>query len=229
MSKIENDLVQYLKGFISEERKELFETKIEGRTKHITVVLENIFQSRNISASIRSSDCFGIQDVHVIENDNLFEDDSEVSMGASKWIDIKHYNKKDHNTVDAINQLKKKGYKIIATSPHDTDISLFDLDVVDNKIAIIFGSEINDCSNEALELADCRMKIPMYGFTESFNISVSVSLCLHHLCYKIRRSKLNWKLNNQEKNEVMLKWLRNSIKASADIEKQFLENYNTLS
>ena len=229
MSKTENDLVQYLKEFITEERKELFDEKIEERTRHLTVVLENIFQSRNISASIRSSDCFGIQDVHVIENDNLFEDDSEVSMGASKWIDITHYNKKSHNTVDAINQLKKKGYKIIATSPHDTDISLFDLDVADNKIAIIFGSEVNGCSHEALELADYKMKIPMYGFTESFNISVSVALCLQHLCYKIRNSTLNWKLNNQEKNAVMLKWLRETIKASAEIEKQFLESYNTQS
>jgi len=226
MSKIENDLVQYLKNFITEERKELFEEKIKERTRYITVVLENIFQSRNISASIRSSDCFGIQDVHVIENDNLFEDDSEVSMGASKWIDIKHYNKKSHNTVDAINQLKEKGYKIITTSPHDSDISLFDLDVVDNKMAIIFGSEVKGCSHEALELADYKMNIPMYGFTESFNISVSVSLCLQHLCSKLRNSNLNWKLNNQEKNEVMLKWLRKTIKASADIEKQYLKSNN---
>ena len=227
MSKIENDLVQYLKGFITEERKELFDKKIEERTRYLTVVLENIFQSRNISASIRSSDCFGIQDIHIIENNNLFEDDPEVSMGASKWIDIKHYKKKSHNTVDAINQLKKKGYKIIATSPHNTDISLFDLDV-DHKMAIIFGSEVNGCSHEALALADYKIKIPMYGFTESFNLSVSVSLCLQHLCYKIRDSQLNWKLNNQEKNEVMLKWLRKTIKASADIEKQFLKNYNLL-
>jgi len=139
-------------------------------------------------------------------------------MGASKWIDIKHYNKKSHNTVDAINQLKKKGYKIITTSLHDSDISLFDLDVA-NKMAIIFGSEVNGCSHEALELVDYKMKIPMYGFTESFNISVSVSLCLQHLCYKLRNSNLNWKLNNQEKNEVMLKWLRKTIKASVDIEK----------
>ena len=94
MNKTKNDLVRYLKKFITEERKKLFEEKIKERTKYITIVLENIFQSRNISASIRSSDCFGIQDIHIIENDNFFEDDSEVSMGGSKWIDIKHYNKK---------------------------------------------------------------------------------------------------------------------------------------
>lgn len=225
MIKTENDLIQYLKGFITAERKVLFEEKLEERTRYLTVVLENIFQSRNISASIRSSDCFGIQDVHIIENDNLFEDDPAVSMGASKWINITQYN----NTVKAINQLKKKGYKIIATSPHNTDISLFDLDVEDSKMAIVFGSEISGCSNKVLELADCRMKIPMYGFTESFNISVSVSLCLQHLCYKLRNSKVNWKLDEQEKNQVILKWLRRSIKASTNIETQFSERKNTMS
>ena len=228
MNKIENDLVNYLKDFITEERKKLFEEKIKERTRHITIVLEDIFQSRNISASIRSADCFGIQDIHIIENNNLFNDDSEVSMGASKWVNIKHYNKKDYNTVDTINQLRNENYNIIATTPHKTDISLFELDILENKSAIIFGSEVNGCSKEALELADYKMKIPMYGFTESFNISVSVSLCLQHLCYKIRNSNLNWQLNNQEKNEIMLKWLRETIKASADIEKQFLKKYNTL-
>ena len=223
MNKKKGDLVKYLREFITDDRSKLFEEKINDRTRHLTIVLEDIFQSRNISASIRSADCFGIQDVHVIENKNLFQDDPEVSMGASKWINIKHYNNKDSNTVDTINQLKNENYKIIATSPHKTDVSLFELDVIENKVAIIFGSEVNGCSKEALQLADYKMNIPMYGFTESFNVSVSVSLCLQHLSYKIRNSKLNWQLSNKEKNEVMLKWLRESIKSSAEIEKQFLK------
>ena len=94
MSTITHNLVQYLKAFVADERRELFEEKIQQRTKHITVVLENIFQGRNISASIRSADCFGIQDVHIIENDNIFNDDSEVSMGAEKWITISRHNQK---------------------------------------------------------------------------------------------------------------------------------------
>lgn len=228
MNKKKCDLVKYLTGFITEDRRKLFEEKINDRTRHLTVVLEDIFQSRNISASIRSADCFGIQDVHVIQNNNEFKDDPEVSMGASKWISIKHYNKKVSNTVDAINQLKNENYKIITTSPHKTDISLFELDVIENKTAIIFGSEVNGCSKEALELADYKMNIPMYGFTESFNISVSVSLCLQHLSYKIRNSKLNWQLNNKDKNEVMLKWLRESIRSSAEIEKQFIKKQNII-
>tara|TARA_B100000945_G_C20377783_1_gene595527 strand:- start:699 stop:1382 length:684 start_codon:yes stop_codon:yes gene_type:complete len=222
MNSSTHQLVKYLRGFVVDERRKLFENKIQHRTKHITIVLENIFQGRNISASIRSADCFGIQDVHIIENDNIFNDDSEVSMGAEKWITTKRYNKNDHNSIEAIQALKEKGYQIIATTPHNTDCNLYDLDITHKKIALFFGSEVKGCSNETLKLADKRMKIPMYGFTESYNISVSVSLCLQHLTYKMRQSKINWHLSIDEQSSVMLQWLRNSIKAASEIEKKYL-------
>jgi len=223
MSILKHDLVQYLKEFVVDERRELFEEKIEQRTKHITVVLENIFQGRNISASIRSADCFGVQDVHVIENDNYFNDDREVSMGADKWIKTTRYNQENHNSAAAIKKLKEKGYQVIAVTPHNTDCDLYDIEITDQKIALIFGAEVRGCSEETLKLADKRMKIPMYGFTESFNISVSVSLCLQHLTYKMRNSAVNWRMTQEQKNETLLQWLRNSIKSSAQIEEKFKE------
>ncbi len=223
MSKLTHDLVEYLKEFVVDERRILFAEKIQQRTKHITVVLENIFQGRNISASIRSADCFGIQDVNIIENDNIFNDDSEVSMGAEKWITTKRFNKQKHNSIEAIKKLKAEGFQVVATTPHNTDCTLYDLDVTSQKTALIFGAEVNGCSQETLELADKRMKIPMYGFTESFNISVSVSLCLQHLTYKMRNSNIDWKLSDIEKDEVLLQWLRNSIKSSAQIEEDYLK------
>ena len=225
MSTITHDLVQYLKTFVVEKRRELFEEKIRQRTKHITVVLENIFQGRNISASIRSADCFGIQDVHIIENDNIFNDDSEVSMGAEKWISITRHNQQKHNSIDTIKELKAEGYQIIATTPHNTDCNLFDIDVSKQKVALIFGSEVRGCSDQTLALADKRMKIPMYGFTESFNISVSVSLCLQHLTYKLRKIDSDWKMTKNQQDKVMLQWLRNSIKASVEIEEEYLNNH----
>ena len=223
MSKLTHDLVEYLKEFVADERRILFEEKIQQRTKHITVVLENIFQGRNISASIRSADCFGIQDVNIIENENIFNDDSEVSMGAEKWITTKRFNKQKRNSIETIKNLKAEGFQVIATTPHNTDCTLYDLDITSQKIALIFGSEVNGCSKETLELANKRMKIPMYGFTESFNISVSVSLCLQHLTYKMRNSNIDWKLSDIEKDEVLLQWLRNSIKSSTQIEEDYLK------
>ena len=225
MSILTHEIVEYLKEFVVKERRELFEAKIKERTQHLTIVLENIFQGRNISASIRSADCFGIQDVHIIENDNFFNDDSEVSMGAEKWITTKRYNQYKHNSIEAIKKLRAEGYQIIATTPHETDCSLYDLDITEKKIALFFGSEVKGCSKQTLELADKKMKIPMYGFTESYNISVSVSLSLQHLTYKMRRSDINWGLPVGQQNKVMLQWLRNSIKAAPEIEKKYLEKY----
>ena len=221
MKEITPELVNYLKEFVADERRHLFEKKIQDRTKHLCIALENIFQGRNISASIRSADCFGIQDVHVIENNNIFNDDPEVSMGAEKWITIKRYNQKEKNSFKAIKDLKKQGYQIIATTPHTSDFSLYDLDITEKKMALFFGSEVKGCSKETLKHADKKIKIPMYGFTESYNISIAVSLCLQHLTYKMRKSDINWRLNLEQQNKIMLQWLRNSIKASTDIEKKY--------
>lgn len=226
MSKLTHELVKHLKEFIVKERRILFEAKIQERTQHLTIALENIFQGRNISASIRSADCFGIQDVHIIENDNLFNNDPEVSMGAEKWITTKRYNKYKHNSLKAIERLRAKGYQIIATTPHNANCSLYDLEITKKKIAIFFGSEVKGCSKETLKLADKKIRIPMYGFTESYNISVSVSLCLQHLVYKMRQSNVKWKLTINQQEKVMLQWLRNSIKASEKIEEQYLMRNN---
>tara|TARA_B100000963_G_scaffold236775_1_gene207003 strand:+ start:8821 stop:9501 length:681 start_codon:yes stop_codon:yes gene_type:complete len=216
-------LINHLKKFIVDERKELFEKKIKERTQHLTIVLENIYQGRNISASIRSADCFGIQDVHIIENNNFFNQDTSVSIGSEKWISLFRYNKKKENTKKTINKLKKDGYKIVVTTPHAKKKTLFDVDI-SQKIALLFGSEGDGCSETALNLADEQIKIPLYGFSESFNISVSVALCLQHLTYKLRNSNLNWKLSTNEKEKIMIKWLKRSVKSSENIEREFIKN-----
>tara|TARA_B100000900_G_scaffold225706_1_gene191557 strand:+ start:1289 stop:1969 length:681 start_codon:yes stop_codon:yes gene_type:complete len=216
-------LINHLNEFIVNERRELFEKKIQERTKHITIILENIYQGRNISASIRSADCFGVQDVHIIENNNLFNQDPSVSIGSEKWISLYRYNQKKQNTKDTINKLKRDGYKIIVTTPHAKAKTLYDLNI-SNKNALLFGSEGDGCSEIALNMADEKIKIPLYGFSESFNISVSVALCLQHLTYKLRKSKFNWKLTNKEKEKIMLQWLKKSINSSNKIEELFINN-----
>ena len=220
MSINNKELISYLKEFVSINRFNLFQEKADLRTNYITVVLEDIFQSRNISASIRSADCFGIQNIHIIENYNSFNHDSEVSLGSEKWVSLNRYNNSKENSISVCNMLKSNGYQIIATTPHNTDCSLYELDI-SKKIALVFGSEINGCSQDILKIADKKMNIPMYGFSESFNISVSVSLCLQHLTYLMRKNNINWQLENKMKNQLILNWLRNSIKYSEKIEKKY--------
>ena len=140
-----------------------------SRTRYLTVVLEDIFQSQNASAVLRTCDCFGIQDVHIIENRNPYEINPDVELGSAKWLNMNRYNKSGHNTLEAFTELRKKGYKIIATSPHKNDLMIQDLPI-EHKIALVFGSEREGLSDIALQNADAFVKIPMYGFTESFNI-----------------------------------------------------------
>ena len=221
---LRKELISYLSSFVTEERIELFQTKIKERSRHLTVVLEDVFQSRNISAAMRSADCFGLQDVHIIENKNKFISDKTVSLGAGEWLNIIQHNKTKQNTQLCIENLKKQGYQIIATTPHNSDITLNEVDIENNKIAILLGTELTGLSNEALNLADKKMKIEMHGFTESLNISVSAAICCQNLSNKMRKSDVNWKIKENEADEIMLNWLRNTIKSSEEIEQRFFEN-----
>ncbi|MCD4694787.1 MAG: RNA methyltransferase [Bacteroidales bacterium] len=214
-------LLDHLLGFVSDNKKSLFDKIIQDRTRHITVVLEDIFQPQNASAVLRTCDCFGIHDIHIIENNNTYEVNPDVALGASKWLNLIKYNSKKENTLQAFEILQNNGYTIVATTPHKNDVLLSDLPL-EKKTALIFGTELHGLSDIALKHADAFVKIPMYGFTESFNISVSAAIILHHLIEKLKSSEVNWRLNEEEKLDIMLNWARNIVKRSDIIERKFL-------
>lgn len=213
--------IAFLEGFITDKRKELIQDNVANRTRYVTIVLENIFQPQNASAVMRSCDCFGVQDLHVIENSNEYNLNPDVVMGSSKWVDLHRYNEKQHNTLDAIHKLKADGYRIVATTPHTNDVLLPDFDLSKGKAAFVFGTELTGVSDVVLENADEFVKIPMYGFTESFNISVSAALVLNHLANDLRRKNINWELTELERLELQLEWLKKSVKTGD----KMLENY----
>lgn len=214
-------LIDYLTTFVTENRKQKFDALIRHRTKHLTVVLEDIYQPHNAAAVLRSCDCFGVQDVHVIENQNKFEANPDVELGSAKWITLNKYNSNEENTADCIKSLKQKGYKIVVTSPHKNDCSIEELDIT-NKSALFFGTEMRGATPVAFEQADAFVKIPMVGFTESLNISVSAAVTLYTLITRLKKSNVDWCLSKEEENAVRLQWLRNSIPKSGLIEKDFL-------
>ena len=217
-------LIDHFLKCITDERKALFEELIQKRTTYLTVVLENIYQPLNASAVLRSCDCFGIQDVHVIENYNEFKPDREVAMGASNWLTVNRYDKNENNTLDCIQSLKNKGYKIVATSPHNSQTDLINFDLSKGKTALFFGTEVEGLSDVVLENADEHLHIPMYGFTESFNLSVSAAICLYEMRMKMEKENIKWHMTEDEKNQVLLSWLRYSIDRSEIVEEDFLKN-----
>ncbi len=218
-----NKLRDYLFEFISENKKNLFEKNILNRTRHLTVVLENIYQPHNASAVLRSCDLFGVQDIHIIENSNKYKLSEEVAMGSSKWLNLNKYNSEEDNTIACFDKLRAQGYKIVATTPHEEDVMLDELPI-DQKIALVFGTELNGLSDTALENADAYVKIPMYGFTESFNISVSAALSMFHLSEKIRKSDIDWQLSEEEQVDIHINWAKAVIKKSDLIIKDYYKN-----
>lgn len=217
---LKKELIDYLKGFMSERRVQRFNEVIAERTDYMRVVLENVYQAHNASAVIRSCDCFGIQNVHFIENRNQMKISDDVAMGSSNWLSIHKHNQKENNTVETLQLLKNKGYKIIATTPHKDDFTPDTLPI-DQKIALVFGTEIDGISQEVFEMADGFVRIPMYGFTESFNISVSAAICMYEISSRIRKNIPNYLLSEAEKTDIYLDWLKNSVEKSEAL----IDNY----
>ncbi|WP_435622695.1 TrmH family RNA methyltransferase [Flagellimonas sp.] len=203
----EYDLLAYLEGFLTEGRKQRFLEVLAQRTRFLTVAIEDVFQLHNTSAVIRSCDAFGIQDLHVVEDRFGKRLDKNIAMGAEQWVDVYRYG----TTTDCMDALKAQGYRIIGTTPHINSNYLMDFQV-DEKTALFFGTEREGLSEEVMQKADGFLKIPMVGFSESLNISVSAAIILQELAKQLRSSSLDWQLSPIEILEKRLDWTKKSIK-----------------
>ncbi|MEZ4854826.1 TrmH family RNA methyltransferase [Flavobacterium sp.] len=218
MNTKEKALLEYLQGFITENRKEGFKRVLQNRTQHFTIAIEDVYQLHNTSAVMRSCEVFGIQELHVIEQKFGKRIDKEIAMGAQKWVDVNRY-----STIQScIDAVKSKGYQIIATTPHNDSCLLQDFDIT-KPSALFFGTEKEGLSEEIMQQADGFVKIPMVGFTESLNISVSAAIIIQDITARLRRSNLQWQLTEEEIFEKTLDWTRKSIKDIDFIEKKFYE------
>lgn len=203
------NIIRALELMITPERKQRFQTILSNRTRHFTVVVEDIFQLHNASAVVRSCEVFGIQEAHFIENRNQSSINENIALGAEKWIDIR----KHSNAAACLRELKSKNYQLIATSSHRQAISLDDFDI-SQPAALIFGTEGNGVSEDVIDMADACLTIPMVGFTESLNISVAAAIVLQNLSARLRRSSIDWSLTPVDAQATYLNWLKNSIKNS---------------
>jgi len=209
--------------YVTPERREKIERYAQLRTRYVTIVLEDIYQGHNMSAVLRSADCFGIQDVHVIEERHHYAIHEEIAKGASQWLTLHHHNQKNsNNTEHCFEQLRSAGYTIVATTPHEKDMFI-DVLPLTKKVALIFGTEQQGLSSYALNHADAFVKIPLYGFTESFNISVAAGISLYEMTRRLRQSTLPWQLTEEEIIDLQLEWLGSTTHRSEQI-KERLKN-----
>ena len=217
---IDLDYLHFLENILTDNRKERFLNVLNTRTKHFTIAVEDVFQMHNTSAVMRSCEVFGIQELNVIEQRYGKSIDKEIAMGAQKWVDINSFD----SVTDCIDNLKNQGYQIIATTPHENDCLLEDFDI-SKPSALFFGTERDGLSDEVLQRADGFLKIPMVGFTESLNISVSAAIIIQNLTTRLRKTEIDWQLSENEILEKRLDWAKNSIKDIKRIEARYYEEH----
>jgi tRNA (guanosine-2'-O-)-methyltransferase len=219
---MDEKLLEALYSIITPAKIEKFERIAAERTRHVTVAVENLYQEHNASAVMRSCDCFGIQDLHIIEKDNKFNVNKDIALGAGQWVNHYHYTDILYPTTTCIQTLKDKGYKIASTTPHTDAYTINDVPI-DEPIAFLFGTEQTGLSEKALDLSDYYVKIPMVGFTESFNISVSAALTINTVRTRLENQEnLNWKISKEEQTALKIEWCKNIIKNPENVVKDFM-------
>ena len=226
---VQQNIIDYLSGFINEERRERLQQILGERTRHITVVLEDVYQPQNASAVIRTCECLGIQELHVIENLYEYRLNPAVVQGSSKWIDlIRHNREEQDNSRACIEGLKQRGYRIVAMDPAPGGKTVDQLDMR-GKLALCFGSEEPGLSAILQNLADETVRIPMHGFTQSYNLSVSAGISLYALVTALRGSGIDWRLDERDATDLYIKWLAQSTPSGQSLLEDYLEQLERLS
>ena len=216
-------VTEYLGTFLTEHRRARIDRVLADRTRYLTIVLEDIYQSHNASAVLRSCECFGIQDVHIVEDRNTYTVNRDVDLGAASWLDLIRYRTQDGKSIrTCCEALRSAGYRLVAASPQEDSARLEEVSV-DRPLAVLFGTEEQGLSAAARDEVDERVRIPMFGFTESYNISVSAALILRELTGRIRSSQVSWRLSEEQMRSLRLKWYRRVVKGSELLERRYLE------
>lgn len=221
---IKRAITEHLSEFVTESRLNRMDVVLGDRTRYVTVVLEDICNAHNASAVIRSCECYGVQDVHIIENENEYSVNPCVTQGSAEWIDIIRYNEpEENNSKTCLERLKASGYRLVATTLNGHDCVLDDLPI-DKPLALMFGNEENGLTDYAMKQADIRMMIPMFGFTQSFNLSVSAAISLHHIIPGLRPTEVDWHLTEGEVLDLKYRWMKRIVRRSDLLEQKFLES-----
>lgn len=204
------ELLSYLSAYVTDHKKERFEEVLNKRTRHLTIVLEDLFKAHNASAVMRTAEGLGLQDIHVVEQRNAYDYNPYVLRGAGKWLTLHRYNDTDQNMKCCFDYLRSHGYQVLATSPHEyaKDYNAYE---IDQKTALVFGAEETGVSDYVKKNADGFVKIPMNGFTESFNISVSAAIILEHYNRQIRSNNNGIQLTSEEAFALRLEWYQKMV------------------
>jgi len=173
---------------------------------------------------MRSMDCLGFQELHLIEKNNSYQFQRDIALGSARWLDVNQYQEGPEPVLEAIAKLRKQGYRIIATSPHHKAVTPQTVNL-QQPIALFFGAEKHGISPELMENADELLHIPMHGFTESLNLSVSAALLLNALRTRLESTQYPWLLSEQEQIKLKIEWCKRILNGGPQLAEKFREEF----
>lgn len=173
---------------MNQRRLEKFKQVVARRQPDLTVILENVWDSHNVGAVLRSCDSVGIHEIFVLNTEKKLKQDflvvgKRTSAGSSKWVDV-HYFTDAHS---CFQEIRKKYKTILGTHLSEHATSLYDLNLT-GPVALLFGNEHSGLSEEALSYCDGNFIIPQIGMAESLNISVACALTVYE-AYRQRKNE----------------------------------------
>lgn len=212
--------VEYLRGFVLPERYESLTRRLDLRTRYVVMCLEDIYYPHNASAVIRSSEAFGLQELHAVEHTVRFAPNKHIVRGTDQWLDIRKW----ADTPSLAAHLRSRGYRIVATAPpraesptdggRRVNFTPSDFDVAAGPFAVFMGTEKSGISEWLAAEADAIVSIPMAGFAESLNISVSAAIVAQRLAERVRdpESGIAWQLSPDDRDRLLYRWLCHSVR-----------------
>lgn len=167
-------------SMVSDERAARIDAVLDARLTSVSVALEDLYDPHNGAATLRTCEAFGLQDLHAIEVDHRFSANKGITKGCDRWLDLHRW----PDPVSCVTSLRDRGFRVLATAP-DAPVDIDDVDV-STPLAILFGNEHHGVTDRAVAACDGAIAIRMHGFTESFNLSVSVALVISRLAARRR-------------------------------------------
>jgi tRNA (guanosine-2'-O-)-methyltransferase len=202
-----------LESLLTPDRVARIDGVLDARLASVAAAVEDTYDPHNAAATIRTSEALGLQELHVIEPGERFSAVKGVTRGAHRWIDLHRYPAADV----AVHALRGRGFRVYATSPDARAVSVEDIDVT-TPLAVIFGNEHDGVSEQAIAACEGTLTVPMFGFTESYNLSVTVGLAMSRLAAR-RRAHLGCPgdLAPERRARLRARWFALRIRAAVNI------------
>lgn len=151
----------------------------------VIAVLDNVRSGMNVGSVFRTADAFLIEGVYIsgYTPQPPHRDVLKSALGSTETVSWEAF----ESITDCIGKLKFQGYKVYAVEQVEKSISLLDFyPLKKEKIALIFGNEVNGVSDEALALVDGCIEVPQWGTKHSLNIAVCAGIVLWDVILKVK-------------------------------------------